>query len=853
MQPRSQKISWFHRKTLRLGAPLAAFVATTAGAELPEAQAQASGPLVGYVDLHTHPMSHLGFGRKALHGAPDVGMIVPAGTRGCNVEFRATSMLDALDNCNASHGGYGINNTCGDYIRAAAINLGLDTEFEHKVSNVHGDHQHAGYPKFEYWPHHSSKLHQQMWWEWVKRAHTGGQRVMVALTVNSETLATVLNGQQPFDDRSVADLQIVETKRFVNNHKDFMEIAYSSADAERIVRAGKLAVILGMEVDKLGNFGKLGVTTTEGTVRAEIQRLHAMGIRYAFPVHLIDNAFSGTAVYNLLFNISNLHLNGKLFSIKTDPSVSLNANIGVNGIPGPLGWENATILGLQPVLVGLGQLPAPCFNDVFKCGPLPGKVRCCGSYDSILKIFPPTGAWDVYKLTPPGHVNALPLTALGKAAIAEMMRLGMLIDLDHMSQGAMTQAIAEATKVVGGYPLLFGHSSLRTATEHSERHPTAELVKKVAQLGGMFGVGTAKTTPANFIKHYDAAYLAMTSGGAGPGALAIGTDANGFERLPHHTWPKDDARSASFYTSFHAASPIKTKQAKPAGTGHWDYIKDGGVSHYGLMPEFLHDVKRVNVGGKIHGNLMTSADYFVKMWRKAETVRPGGPPRLSEASSTPSTVATTGGQVQLRVKALDNEGVITVRGTLKRPDGGIVEITLVRTSGTAKEGIWQGAYSAPGNPSPQDATYELSFKATDTNANAVSLVGPSFIVKAKDQVAPTIGSFTVDPTTLPYLGGSISVLVKASDAVGVTNVQVVFTKPDGTKTGVPALALSSGTAQSGEWKGSWPIGGNTSMTSQVWGVSVSVSDAAGNVTHGQTQSVTVGPKPTAISPPKLPF
>ena len=35
-------------------------------------------PLNGWADLHTHPMSHLAFGGKLFHGAPDVGSLLPA-------------------------------------------------------------------------------------------------------------------------------------------------------------------------------------------------------------------------------------------------------------------------------------------------------------------------------------------------------------------------------------------------------------------------------------------------------------------------------------------------------------------------------------------------------------------------------------------------------------------------------------------------------------------------------------------------------------------------------------------------------------------------------------------------------
>ncbi len=573
---------------------------------------QLNKELSGYVDMHTHPMSYLGFGRKAMHGAPDIGCIIPAGTRDCNPTlYRAKSAADALGHCNSTHGGWGIDNGCGDYLRAGIINYALDDGFVFKSDNPHGDHHHAGYPDLAYWPHQSSILHQQMWWEWIKRAYEGGLRVMVALTVNSELLAEIINGDPPYDDKSVADLQIDETVSFVNRHKDFMEIAYSAADVRRIVGNNKLAVILGMEVDKIGNFGKPGVTTNANTVRAEIRRLYAKGIRYAFPIHLIDNSFGGAAVYSMLFNFANKHGNGYHYRVTSskDPKLKYRANM----TDGPLGMENGLILGLRGFLEGLGQIPAPCFNDAIKCFPPPGKVRCCGSYEKVLNIMSPSVEFDTYKFVGGGHVNSLGVTNLGDVAITEMMKLGMIIDIDHMSELSQTAVIERAEKITGGYPLVMGHNGIR-GNNGNERNAPDYLVRRLAKLGGMFGLGTAHATPDEFVQNYRAVWNAM--GGKGVG---IGTDVNGFEPLPKHLRSKTESSSQSFYTGFFRDSPIKTKSGIVGSSRKWDYIKEGGVSHYGLMPEFFYDVKTSAGGTDVVNNMMKSAEYFAQMWQKCET------------------------------------------------------------------------------------------------------------------------------------------------------------------------------------------------------------------------------------------
>jgi microsomal dipeptidase-like Zn-dependent dipeptidase len=680
-------------------------------------------------------MSHLGFGRKALHGAPDVGILIPGSTTlGCgSAEKRAASMEEALGNCNATHGGWGVDNACGDHLRAAIINDALDSHFWHIVGherNLHNDHPHAGFPNFAFWPHHSSILHQQMWWEWIKRAHEGGLRVLVALTVNSETLAEVLNGDRPWDDVTVANTQIAETARFVRQHEDFMAIAHSATEAETIIRSNRIAVILGMEVDKLGNFGKPGVRTDEAAVKAEIKRLYDQEIRYVFPIHLIDNAFGGSAMYKMLMNMANRHQNGNFFSIlhSNDPNVTYGAHF-VSEKPGE---DTLASAGFYSLLEIFGHLPAPCGEFWKGCAPF--TVGCCGNYQNIKRILTPTFQWDAYKTIPPGHVNAKGLTRLGEVALQEMMRLGMIVDVDHMSELALRRTVEIAEGIRDGYPLVLGHNGIRgplpgtprSEYEGNERSAPMDVAQRIAALGGMMGAGTAESNPTDFINNYRRTYDVLKTAAAPKGQITgvgLGTDANGFETLPHRgpgnkfsadkvallpgdAWnqppaqlscekepdpanskisirsarigcldiqrdanmtnyvtvscngkrkctykapseaeyrkmgvtaatrtfctqameivyrcvsrPTSAVTSANFYSSFFRDSGVKDKQKKPSG-GEWDYIQEGGVSHYGLLPEFLHEVRQSDAS--VYENVMASADTFVQMWKKIDRVK----------------------------------------------------------------------------------------------------------------------------------------------------------------------------------------------------------------------------------------
>lgn len=579
--------------------------------------------LTGWVDMHTHPMSHLGFGKRLMHGVPDIGSIIPAGTRfkgfnafekECNtVDERATSIEQALGTCNATHGGWGVENDCGNYVRAITISKAFDDEYVYNVDhnpftggNVHGDHRHEGIetsPNFLYWPHQSSKVHQQMWWEWLKRAYKeGGLRVMVALTVNNELLAEVIDGDAPKDDKTTGDEQLDEIRDFVGRHNDFMEVAYSASDLRRIVSANKLAVILGMEVDNIGNFNKNNVVCNEETVKAEIHRLYDKGVRYIFPIHLTDNKFGGTAVYEDLFNYANKFSTGNLFTIQSsatiDPTITHRLGAGLDG---------AGNLGVKLALDAASGIPFPPAFHLFDC-PIP-TLGCWDKFKFIRNLLSPDSRFFSYAATPGGHANATGLTRLGVVAIREMMRLGILIDIDHMSQKAVDSTLTLA-ELNNNYPVNIGHNGLR-GPSGNERGASQKTVERVAALGGVFGVGTAdndhdNTDAVKFISNVQSVSSTVTT----LKGIGLGTDVNGMERLPRAS---QGLNSDAFYKDFPKCT---------TGNRTWDYTKEG-VAHYGLMADFMKDVKERNIN--IYNKIMSSAEYFAQMWEKCDrltTYRP---------------------------------------------------------------------------------------------------------------------------------------------------------------------------------------------------------------------------------------
>ncbi|MEO6525740.1 MAG: membrane dipeptidase [Gemmatimonadaceae bacterium] len=573
---------------------------STAADNFPRASLAVVDILSGWVDLHTHPMVNLAFSGKVVHGGVDVGSLLPADAS-CNKMVRANSMQHALGNDRPTHGGFDlINFPCGDELRKAIMN-----GFQEGNGALVTGSPSWGYPDFQSWPKWNDITHQKMWYEWIERARDGGLRVMVALASNNATLAAAVAGpgDLPSDDKASADLQIVETKLFVGRHPTFMEIALTPADVKRIVQANKIAVILGIEIDNIGNFNKLAPFGTlpalvaETAITTEIQRLYDSGIRYVFPVHVVDNQFGGTAIYESGFNTSNLREAGYYWSIEcADISDGITHNY---------------VLGTDPVentlksAVALAKLGIDPFRK-------PGTPPLCP---------PPAGLGKSR-----GHRNARGLQPFGAFAIKEMMKRGMIVDIDHMSQRTAdaTLTLAESFDM----PVVSGHTGRRgSAGADAENSRTKAQIARLAKLQGMFGLGSDGSSASGWTSIYqqvmqDMGYLNPDPALANyrNGAVSFGTDLNGLVKGPRPGGGTRVKYDASFAMS-------------RSGNKSWNYNTDG-VAHYGMMADWVRDLRTmpgngyVGPGGVALGvagpdlvdnHLFRTADYFWRMWEKIES------------------------------------------------------------------------------------------------------------------------------------------------------------------------------------------------------------------------------------------
>jgi microsomal dipeptidase-like Zn-dependent dipeptidase len=553
------------------------------------------GPgLTGFVDLHTHPLSSLGFAGKLLYGgvdwAPSGGALLPADPD-CRKDVHATSAGQALGHDQSTHGSWGVDvdpidlldgkfgmtNPCGDAVRQIVISA---VQGVNDANNPGPDA--TGFPAFSSWPEWNDVTHQIMWIDSIKRAYDAGLSVMVALTVNNQTLGDSVAGpgDGPSDDMSSSDLQIREIKALVSRHSDWMAIADSAENLKKIVEQNKLAIVLGMEVDNIGDFNKKP-GLSQDDIRREIARLYDdEGVRYVFPVHLIDNSFGTTAAYLDLFNLSNLREAGHFWNLQCAPA-SEHIHYAYQ-----LGNPLKQAFDLRPASTLTAEMAALM---VVKLGMLSDTVD-----DPVV---PPgcDSMWNIGEGPYPG------LTPNGQFAMREMMRRGMLIDIDHMSQASLKDALDIAK--TENYPVNSGHNTVRTDPSGTERNLTADEYATIASLHGMAGVGGARSNDVEWLALYAAIRKAL---GDRPGAIGFGTDADGMSPLMR---PPPVGTQRITYTADFPKSAL--------GTASWDY-NVAGVAHYGMLADFMRALSTLTGGQTAVADMMSGAQYFYDSWSRAE-------------------------------------------------------------------------------------------------------------------------------------------------------------------------------------------------------------------------------------------
>ncbi len=102
--------------------------------------------------------------------------------------------------------------------------------------------------------------------------------------------------------------------------------------------------------------------------------------------------------------------------------------------------------------------------------------------------------WADSNAQPPTHDG---LTAFGREVIAELNRLGVMVDISHVADKTFWDAL-EASRA----PMIASHSSARAVADHP-RNMTDEMIKALAARGGVIQINYANGFLANDLASYN--------------------------------------------------------------------------------------------------------------------------------------------------------------------------------------------------------------------------------------------------------------------------------------------------------------------------------------------------------------
>jgi microsomal dipeptidase-like Zn-dependent dipeptidase len=524
------------------------FVAASGCAVYPEAQVDAtgttfegsspSGPVTGTVDGHTHLTAFEFLGGDFHCGRP----------------WHPYGIPYALPDC--ARYDKGTNAVVRSFIDFGTLAHSYDS---------------VGWPSFHDWPAPHMLAEEGEYYTGLERAWLAGLRVVVTHLVDNEALCMVMTSRHtPCNDMKSIIIQAQDLhalQDYIDAQaggpgKGFLRIVTDPEQARAVINAGKLAVVMGIEVSDLFNCGEyLNIPKcTKFGIDSWLNKIYDLGVRTFFPVHKFDNAFGGTKMdsgaLGVLINAGNHYETGSFWNVQT--------------CTGPEHDEEQ-------------QTQVPAVGDVLQLltGPLNNLLG-----GAVLPVYPPAP-----------HCNVRGLTSLGSYLINQMIKRHFIVELDHMDAKTADQVldILEAQHYSG---VVSGHS-----WDSPEENP------RIYSLGGFVTpyAGDAQT----FVDAWQTDRTAHDP--RYPFGIGYGSDMNG---LGTQGGPTADHPIGYPFTSYDGGVTFDREQW---GQRTFDLNTDG-VANYGMYADWLQEL-HVLGGAPLMNDMFNGAEAYLQMWERASGLR----------------------------------------------------------------------------------------------------------------------------------------------------------------------------------------------------------------------------------------
>ena len=574
----------------------------------------ADGRVMGFADVHVHASS------SSFLGGALAGKL-----------FHKFGVLQAQPDCAAVHGPHGAK----DVLAAAYEN------------DLNG-HATDGWPTFSEWPSRGSLTHHAIYWKWIERAWKSGLRIMLNNLVENATLCKLerdANGTPALDcnemnsaRRQVGTLYALQDyidAQYGGRGAGFLRIVLSPAEARARIADGKLALVLGMEISNLFNchvtynplrtqepYQETGSGASENSygcamtetgapneIKTQMLEMKGLGVRELITIHEFDNAFGGNGIFNDLFlNLGTRENSGGIpATTPSNPFGSTQTPTGEfwttydcpveNSTPGFSGyfWGHSGGTLLQ----NLGP-PAPLCPFLGQNG-RPGGVTAC---------YPAAN-----------QCNARWLTPIGLYTYQQIMKNGLIFDVDHLEIAMKTQALELAEAQNPPYPFVSTHGTFGGMTNNQ--------AMRVLKNGGFLypGLGNVNQMLADMA---ETRAQSMAAGNTHLFGFGFGTDTDGLSGQEDPRGKIAGGREVKYPFTLFTGAPFdqmpdfagktgvvfnQPEERDAAGNGRtWSQDKDGNA-HYGMMSDFVEEMRQEG-GVQDMQALFNSAEVYLQTWER---------------------------------------------------------------------------------------------------------------------------------------------------------------------------------------------------------------------------------------------
>jgi hypothetical protein len=454
-----------------------------------------------------------------------------------------------------------------------------------------GGHDPVGWPTFKDWPAPDSLTHEGTYWRWMERSWRGGQRILVNLLVQNNKLCQLYPLKRTScDDMDAVRLQASDMRqmeRYIDAQyggpgRGFYRIVTDPFQARKVINGGRMAVVMGIETSVIfGCTMKLDrPACDEDEINDGIDEVHDLGVRQMELVNKFDNALAGVAgdsgAIAPLVNAANFLETLSFWDMRKceDAEEGVHDQTQLTALPGDVPAQDE-LFGAIASLYALGLPALPLY---------PSGPTC----------------------------NQRGLTELGEHTIRQLAAKRMIFDPDHMSVKARQESMGliEDLKYSG------------VVSSHSWATPDA--YPRIYKAGGFITpyAGDSSGFVSKWQRHLTWVDPRFYWG------IGFGADINGFGAQGD---PRGTDVSNPVTYPFTGLGGVKVfKQV--SGERTYDINADG-VSHYGLYPDWIEDLRRQG-GAKIADDMARGAEAYLQMWERATGVSNDGCRQASVRKST---------------------------------------------------------------------------------------------------------------------------------------------------------------------------------------------------------------------------